>query len=197
MHSKNNTWTDDTLVRAIQSGGADRDNALQHWFSQPDLKAWVVNYAANHGGSKTDGVDLYHDSFLTFDRLIRAGKFRGEAALRTFFCSIAKWQWLNRQRKLGRNVAINEQDLLEIGQFPEEEMYQRERQVLFQTLLSQLGEKCKRLLTLYQLSYSMKEIAAEMGYSSDQVAMNQCSECRKKLKTLIENDHELLEAIQY
>jgi hypothetical protein len=30
-----------------------------------------------------------------------------------------------------------------------------------------------------------------MGYASDQVAMNQSSECRKKLKHLIENNDEL------
>ena len=70
-------------------------------------------------------------------------------------------------------------------------MYDRERQNIMERALSSLGEKCKKLLTLYQLSYSMKEIAAEMGYGSDQVAMNQCSECRKKLKQLIENNNEL------
>ena len=58
-------------------------------------------------------------------------------------------------------------------------------------MFATLGDKCKKFLTLYQLSYSMKEIAAEMGYASDQVAMNQCSECRKKLKNLIENNDDL------
>ena len=82
---------------------------------------------------------------------------------------------------------------IEMGQFADDNMYDQERQTVFQQMLSSLGDKCKRMLTLYQLSYSMKEIAAEMGYASDQVAMNQCSECRKKLKALIENSHELKE----
>ena len=82
-------------------------------------------------------------------------------------------------------------DLGEDAAFTDDEMYDRERQGVFQQMLNSLGDKCKRALTLYQLSYSMKEIAAEMGWSSDQVAMNQCSECRKKLKALIENSHEL------
>jgi RNA polymerase sigma factor (sigma-70 family) len=184
-------WTDDAIVRAVAGGGTARDMALQHWFNDDRLQRWVRQYAVQHGGSEADGEDLYHDTFITFDRLIRAGKFRGEAALRTFFCSIAKWQWLNRQRKLGRMVALEKADLLEINTFVDTEMYSRERQSMMERMFSALGERCKQLLTLYQLSYSMKEIAAEMGYASDQVAMNQCSECRKKLKNLIENNVEL------
>lgn len=184
-------WTDQTIVKAIASGGHGRDNALQWWFGNQGLQRWVRNYAAEHGGSAADGEDLYHDTFITFDRLLREGKFREESSLKTFFCSIAKWQWLNRQRKKGVTISLDTIELFESKHFLEDEMYNRERQSVFQQALSSLGEKCKKLLTFYQLSYSMKEIAAEMGYASDQVAMNQCSECRKKLKALIENSTEL------
>lgn len=186
-------WTDQAIVSAIAAGGAGRDAALQWWFGDDGLQRWVRNYATRHGGSEADGEDLYHDTFITFDRLLREGKYREEATLKTFFCSIAKWQWLNRQRKLGRTVTLEQADLTEIPHFSADDLYDRERQTLFQQMLGSLGEKCKRVLTLYQLSYSMKEIAAELGWSSDQVAMNQCSECRKKLKALIENSHELKE----
>lgn len=184
-------WADHLFLKAVVGGGTGRDTALQWWFSDESLQRWVRNYATQHGGSEADGEDLYHDTFITFDRLLREGKYREEASLKTFFCSIAKWQWLNRQRKTGRTIAVDNAELHEAGQFAEDEMYNRERQTVFQQMLSALGDKCKRILTLYQLSYSMKEIAAEMGYGSDQVAMNQCSECRKKLKALIENSSEL------
>jgi DNA-directed RNA polymerase specialized sigma24 family protein len=94
-------------------------------------------------------------------------------------------------------VAMSELDKEEINNFTESEMYVRERQELLQRALNALGEKCKRLLTFYQLHYSMKEIASEMGYASDQVAMNQWSECRKKLKKLIENNQELNELLNF
>ena len=189
--SKQNLWADDAFVRAVADGGMERDAALQWWFSDQGLQRWVRQYAVQHGGKEVDGEDLYHDTFITFDRLIREGKYRAEASLKTFFCSIAKWQWLNRQRKSGRTVAMEDAERLEIGYFIDSDMYDRERQSVFEHMFTSLGDKCKKLLTLYQLSYSMKEIASEMGYASDQVAMNQCSECRKKLKTLIENNAEL------
>lgn len=189
--SQQTLWTDEAIVRAVASGGTERDAALQDWFNDQGLQRWVRQYAVQHGGREADGEDLYHDTFITFDRLIREGKYRGEASLKTFFCSIAKWQWLNKQRKAGRTVAMDQAAEPEIANFTEDEMYDRERQQVMERMLEGLGVKCKRLLTLYQLSYSMKEIAADMGYSSDQVAMNQCSECRKKLKTLIENNDEL------
>jgi len=186
-------WTDQSIVIALAGGGAERDRALQWWFGNEGLQRWVRHYATEHGGSEADGEDLYHDTFITFDRLLREGKYREEASLKTFFCSIAKWQWLNRRRKLGKIVAMEEDERVVMAQFTDDEMYNRERQAVFQQMFSVLGDKCKRLLGLYQLSYSMKEIATEMGYASDQVAMNQCSECRKKLKALIENSHELKE----
>lgn len=189
--SQQTLWTDDAFVRAVADGGIARDVALQWWFSDQGLQRWVQQYAVQHGGAEADGEDLYHDTFITFDRLIREGKYRAEASLKTFFCSIAKWQWLNRQRKSGRNVSIGNAERLEIAYFVEGDMYDRERQSVFERMFATLGDKCKKLLTLYQLSYSMKEIAAEMGYASDQVAMNQCSECRKKLKNLIENNDDL------
>ncbi len=191
--SQSAPWTDQAIVSAIAAGGTGRDAALQWWFGNEGLQRWVRQYAIQHGGSEADGEDLYHDSFITFDRLLREGKYREEASLKTFFCSIAKWQWLNRQRKQGRIVSMDEGERIEIALFTEDEMYDRERQAVFQKMLAAIGEKCKRMLTLYQLSHSMKEIATEMGYASDQVAMNQCSECRKKLKALIENSHELKE----
>ena len=184
-------WTDDALLRAITGGDAERDAALQWWFNDQGLQNWVRQYALQHGGSAADGEDLYHDTFITFDRLIRDGKFREEASLKTFFCSIAKWQWLNRQRKMGRIVATENAELPEPEHFTEHDMYDRERQKIMERMLSSLGDKCKRILTLFQLSYSMKEIAAEMGYLSDQVAMNESSKCRKKLKLVIENNDEL------
>lgn len=184
-------WTDDAIVRAVAGGGVERDAALEWWFNDQGLHHWVRQYVLQHGGAATDGEDLYHDTFIAFDRLIRNNQYRGEAALRTFFCSIAKWQWLNRQRKLGRVVGLENIEQADIPFFAETDMYSQERQILMERLLESMGVKCKKLLTFFQLSYSMKEIAAEMGYASDQVAMNQCSECRKKLKQLIENNHEL------
>jgi RNA polymerase sigma factor (sigma-70 family) len=184
-------WTDDAIVRAVAGGGTERDAALQSWFGDAGLHRWIRRYAVQRGGSEADGEDLYHDTFITFDRLIRQGKYRSEASLKTLFCSIAKWQWYSRQRKAGRMVGMEHAETLDAVHFPEEDMYDRERQRVFERVLGALGEKCKRVLTLYQLSYSMKKIAAEMGYASDQVAMNQCSECRKKLKHYLENNADL------
>ncbi|MBL7806702.1 MAG: RNA polymerase sigma factor [Saprospiraceae bacterium] len=185
--------TDQAIATAIAGGGRARELALEQWFADESLHRWVSQYACQHGGTDADGEDLYHDTFITFDRLLREGKFREEASLRTFFCSIAKWLWLNHQRKTGRTQTLSETDFSTWKTFTDEEMYDRERQKLMEQLLTTLGDKCKKLLTLYQQSFNMKEIAAEMGYGSDQVAMNQCSECRKKLKILIENNVELKE----
>jgi len=96
-------WTDQSIVIALAGGGAERDRALQWWFGNEGLQRWVRHYATEHGGSEADGEDLYHDAFITFDRLLREGKYRAEATLKTFFCSIAKIAMAQPTKKTGKN----------------------------------------------------------------------------------------------
>lgn len=54
-----------------------------------------------------------------------------------------------------------------------------------QSLLHQLGDPCKSLLTMYYFNrFSMAEIAERLDYASADVAKNKKSLCMKKLKAL-------------
>ena len=63
--------------------------------------------------------------------------------------------------------------------------------------MAQVGERCQKLLGLFQLDYSMRDIRERMGYASDQVAANEVHGCREKLKKVIQQDPEILDALQY
>lgn len=185
-------WNDEEFVQAVCSAGAHRDAALEWWFNDAQLHQWVRNYVTRYGGNIADADDLYHDTFIAFDQFIRMGRYRGEAALKTVFCSIAKWQWVNARRRMAKTEHRDEWPET-AADWPENEWYTRERASVLNQLLTTLGDKCKKLLTMYQLNYTMKETASEMGYASDQVAMNETSGCRKKLKTMIEKSTELMD----
>ena len=56
---------------------------------------------------------------------------------------------------------------------------------LLQELLSQLREKCDKVLSMWAMHYSMSEIAAHLEYANAQVAMNKKNKCMKQLSQLV------------
>jgi len=87
------------LLAALQGDEVARRRALQHFFQNPRLMAWVLRHVQIQGGSKQDGKDGFEESFIVFERQIRTGHFRGESSLETWFHGIARWQWMAMRRK--------------------------------------------------------------------------------------------------
>jgi DNA-directed RNA polymerase specialized sigma subunit len=75
--------------------------------------------------------------------------------------------------------------------------YSPERAKLMETILSSVGKSCYQLLklVLYE-NLSLKEIAVEMGYSSEDVAKMTHYRCKKKLITELKNKTYLKELLQ-
>ena len=135
-------------------------------------------------------------SLLVFERQVRTGHFRGESSLETFFHGIARWQWLAFRRKNRPTDDLEEQpDLPSEEHSPEKILISDERRVMLSGLMTQVGERCQKLLGLFQLNYSMREIREISGFSSDQVAANEVHGCREKLKKIIQRDPESVEIL--
>ena len=63
-------------------------------------------------------------------------------------------------------------------------------------ILLQVGERCKKILELWKLSYSMEEIAAEVGFSSAQMARKNKYRCHKRLIELLEKHPKLKDLLK-
>jgi RNA polymerase sigma factor (sigma-70 family) len=188
---------DAELLAALRGSESERGQALDHFFQNPRLMAWVLRHVQLSGGSIQDGQDVFEESFLIFERQVRTGHFRGESSLETFFHGIARWQWLAQRRKKHPTASL--ETLLDVpteSPSPEKILISEERRVMLSALVPQVGERCRKLLGLFQLSHSMREIREEMGFSSDQVAANEVHGCREKLKKVIQQHPETLDALQ-
>ncbi len=124
------------------------------------------------GGSEQDGKDVFEEAFLVFERQVLTGHFRGESSQETRFHGITRWQWLALRRKSRPTLDVETISLLSVEQTPEKILISAERRVILQQLLAQVGERCQKLLGLFQLNHSMHEIREMLGYASDQVAAN-------------------------
>lgn len=189
--------TDADLLTALRGSEQERELALDHFFQNPRLMAWVLRHVQFSGGSQQDGMDVFEESFLVFERQIRTGHFRSESSLETFFHGIARWQWLALRRK-NRPSADPESlfDMPDDNPTPEIIMLSDERRVILSALLVQVGERCRKMLDLFQAGHSMREIKVAMGFSNDGVAGSKVHECREKLKKLIRLDPEKVDVLK-
>lgn len=185
------------LIEALQGSGPERRQALNHFFENPRLLAWVLRHVQVSGGSQHDGKDVFEESFIIFERQVRTGHFQSKSSLETYFQGIARWQWMAFRRKNRPSADLeNLPDLPSEEHSPEKILISEERRVMLSGLLVQVGERCQKLLGLFQLNYSMWEIRETLGYSSDQVASNEVHSCREKLKKIIQRDPESVDVLK-
>jgi DNA-directed RNA polymerase specialized sigma24 family protein len=75
-------------------------------------------------------------------------------------------------------------------------MENEEKKILLRQALATIGEQCRKLLELWQLSYSMEEIATTLGISDvDNVRKNRYR-CHQKLVTSIKSNPALENALR-
>lgn len=176
-------FSDQDLVAAIKKGGSSRQEAIRFVYDKADLRGKVVHFVRRNQGNDADGHDMFHEGIIVLDRNIREDKFRGESSVEGYLYSICRFLWQNQRRKKAR-VDLKE-DATQMDQVesnnPEVELISDEKKNILRRALEQLGERCKQILELWQLSYSMEEIATEMNFSSAQMARKNKYRCQQSL----------------
>ena len=186
----NTDWTDEALVTGIQSGGPAREDALKRLYQLPGMREAVYRYILDHGGSRQDAQDIFQETLILLDRNLREGRYEGKSSLRTYFVAIAKWRWVTVRRQDGRYTELSPLHYDAEVDSPEAETIRTEYRELFQEALAHIGERCRELLQLYQLEYSMEEIARQMQYGNADVAKKEAYRCRMRFRELLENHPE-------
>jgi len=183
-------WSDENLLQAIQQGGTNRESALRAVYNDAELKRKVIAFVRNHRGNTADGQDMFHEGLIVLDRNVRDGKFRGEAPLKGYLYSICRFLWMNQLRKQAHTTTVAEMPpTAEVDtQTPEIELVAQEQKDLLRRLLGELGQRCREILELWKLSYSMEEIADSLGFSSADMARKAKYRCHLSLMEIIQKN---------
>lgn len=187
------------LISAINAGGTQRQRALRQIYKDQALKGKVVRYVQNNSGNFQDGQDIYQEGIIVLDRNIREDKFRGETSLQGYLYSICRFLWMNQIRKKAKVDLTDDHTKMDDVEThtPEISMIDDERKSVLQKVVSQLGERCQKILELWKLSYSMDEIAQKLGFSSAAMARKNKYRCHKSLLGFLEKNPDLMEQLKY
>lgn len=182
-----------SLWQDIKSGGMKRQEAISQIYRDESLKNQVIAMVRKYSGSREQGVDVFHEGIIAMDAAIRKDKYRGEGSLSAYLFTICRFQWLNTLKRDRRTVYTS--DITDVDQVqyqtPETVALEDEQKSVINDLLSTLGEKCKQILELWKLSYSMEEIATKVGLSNAGIARRQRYNCYQKLLKVIDERPQL------
>lgn len=178
---------DTEIIAAITGKETARNQVLQHLVQVAGWRPQVIRHVILNSGTEEDGEEIFFDALAIFDRNVREGKFQGRSALNTYFFQIAKFQWLKRLEKHQPKIEdfnphINNPDTEE---GVERSIIAAEHEQVFAQVMAQIGERCKRIFSLFHLGYSMAEIAQEVGISDADQAKKEKSRCKKRLLILL------------
>ena len=185
-------WTDENLIAAFREGGVRANLAwryiLENW------RSLYRNPVLKMGGTVEEADDAMMDAAEGFQRRVSAPDFDLENKLSTYFVRCVINRWIKRAKQNKRDAALfsRENTMESTGQFVadvEADMISEELRTMLDTVIEEaVGERCKKILGLFFLDYSMREIAAAMGYlrpdgsPNDDTAKNEKAGCQKKLR---------------
>jgi RNA polymerase sigma factor (sigma-70 family) len=136
-----------------------------------------------------DAADIYQKAFSIFYFNVKDGKLLTlSSKVETYLYAIGKRLFLEKYRdKHSQNLNLEdvpEAKQLDTSYFDRESHNQR--QLVVESLLSQIGEMCANILKLYYYHrYSMEAIAEDVGYKNEMVAKKKKYECLQKLKSMV------------
>jgi RNA polymerase sigma factor (sigma-70 family) len=177
---------DQKIIELIRTG--KNDSALNALYKNFPMMRKLVR---SKGGSSDDAEDIFQEALIILVKKIKGREFTLTAQLSTYLFSVCRFLWKDELKKRKHHVFYDTED--ELTGFEEQELYEtvgEEKQAkLAEKVLGELKDRCRELLILfYESGLRLNEIAAKMGYSSENTAKNQKYKCletaRGRLKEL-------------
>ncbi len=160
--------------------------SIYNQFAEP-----VSAFIMSKGGSLHDAEDIFQETVMAFIEIVKKGKYRQEATIKTFLISIARNIWYNTLTKKTRTAA--REKLYDLGTEKEtqdisHEIAAREVKQELSGLMDQLGESCKKILIMfYYENLSTKEMLEKLPYENEQVVRNKKYKCLQQLSEMIKS----------
>lgn len=182
-------YSDAELLAAIREE-QDLNKAILYLYQQyaTSTSSFIIQY----GGSEQDADDVFQETVISFIDVVKKGKYRMEASIKTFLVSVARNIWFNELKK--RERSGHREKLFEHGRDQLEadisfQISDLEKRRQLRELVHQLGEPCKKILMLYYYeNLSMKEIVDHLPYENEQVVRNKKYKCLQSLTGLIKGN---------
>lgn len=179
----NNEFSETELVQGILA----HDNAtLKYLYRQ--FFPIVKSYVAQNSGNEDEAKDIFQDGIIAVWNNVHNGKYesRADKGLGPYLVKVCKFRWLEQTKSARHKKTANwDADWEKAdGDNKLDAMIKKEQINYAVKLVSQLGEKCRNILTMfYYEKKNMQEIAAANNLTAES-AKNEKYRCMQQLKKM-------------
>lgn len=154
----------------------------------------IIRFVSMNSGDEEEAKDIFQDAVVALFTTVKLGKFDKEKDVNAYVYSVSRNLWINRVKRRNRQQGLEKVTLSTLDETPLSTVLDEEKKKVIEELLEKAGSKCRDLLrySLYD-NLSMKEIAAKMGFSGEDVAKTSHYRCKQKLIEIVENDQRILD----
>lgn len=183
-------FNDEEIIDAIKAGGIKLEKVLHYLYHESGYRESIISLLGKQNASREDVKDLFQECVCILLMNIRKGKFQGNSTFNTYFTSIIKRRWWSKFSKDAvqadriRNMKME----VETAESPEQIILYKEKSQKVEKLLGHMDDKCEKVLSLWSLNYSMKEIAQLVGYNNADVARQKRLKCHRKLMSILKKN---------
>ncbi len=174
--------TDSKLLALLKT--AQPQTALNQLYNEfPAIRSLVLK----EGGDEEDAKDAFQESVWVLYQNCQKPDFQLSASIRTYLSAVSLNQWRKKKRNTKKEITKDEFPEREDRQVAAEETREQEAEMelLAEKILDSLGEPCSKVLkAYYYLKLSMREIAENLGYGSENSAKTQKYKCLERAKNL-------------
>lgn len=199
-------YSDDKIIAMVKESSFKRELAIEILYKCVALRNMAFSKINSMIHDESTASDIFIESLLAFIKNIRYNKFKGESKISTYIVGICNFKCLsylnkqkNEQNKSQQYLAdldpssLNEDNIETQIVDIEESRYDAKLKRKVWRLLSQ---KCRDTLRKkYGKNLSVKDIA-NLNNIAEQSVKNALSRCYHKLREIIQQDPEVMEAIK-
>lgn len=174
--------TDSKLLFLLKT--AQPQTALNHLYDEfPTIR----NLVLREGGTEEDAKDAFQESVWVLYQNCQKPDFQLSASIKTYLSAVSLNQWRKKKRDTKKEITKDSfpESADQHGLVQETIEQEAEMELLAEKILDSLGESCSKILkAYYYLKFSMREIAENLGYSSENSAKTQKYKCLERAKNL-------------
>lgn len=140
----------------------------------------MTKMVITNSGTEEEARDVYQEALVVFWQKARSGKLVLTSKMSTYIYSVCQNLWrkeLERKKRLSHEARDTAEQM---------DMDSPERAKIIAKCLDQLGDTCRKVLTLYYFEeLSMQEIADQLGFANTDTAKTKKYKCKQKLDELV------------
>jgi RNA polymerase sigma-70 factor (ECF subfamily) len=182
---------DEEIIRQLKESKMVRRKAEEELFSRHIyfIKEGINKYSLE----QEDAFNAYSDTILQVIENLSANRFEKRSSLKTYLYRIFNNKCVDLIRKKTTNKSSVHQtapisDMLTMISDPAktiiQQLVEKNDVALLKQKLTEIGDICKQLLTMFAEGYNDKEIAVAMEYKSPDVVKTSRLRCLDKLRQL-------------